>query len=87
MSEQVGNDELELPVSAEAARSIASSVLAGGAMQDARVDFDVGQFFNAPSHPVWLVYPYEDSGRLGSSALVAICPQTGRVLFHGRVGE
>ena len=87
MSEQVGSNDLAPPVSLEAARRIVSNVLVGGAMQSARVDFAVGQFFNAPSHPVWLVYPHEDRGRMGSSALVAICPQTGRVLFHGRVGE
>ena len=45
------------------------------------------RFLMAPPHPLWLVYPRTDPNRMGASLLFAICPQTGAVIFEGRVGE
>ncbi len=77
----------ETPVSSDDARRIVADIVVERAMKGALVEFDVGSFYNAPRHPVWLVRPRVEPPRVGASELFAICPETGRVLYQGPDGE
>ena len=72
---------------AEHAGAIAAQELASQMFRHATVELAVGDFYNAPAEPVWLVYPRSDVDRVGPTKVVAICPRTGRVIGTFEVGE